>query len=50
MDEKGEATELILTGRGASDRIMEKSDLATEMKEIKHYHNLGVPPRKGIEN
>jgi ATP:corrinoid adenosyltransferase len=25
------------------------ADLVTEMKEIKHYYNQGVPAREGIE-
>ena len=43
-------TELILTGRCAPDEIIEAADLVTEMCEIKHYYNEGVPARKGIEN
>ena len=42
--------ELILTGRGATDAIVAKADLVTEMKEIKHYYQQGVPARKGIES
>lgn len=29
---------------------MEKADLVTEMKEIKHYYEKGVPARVGIES
>ena len=47
---KPEATELILTGRYASDELIEIADLVTEMKEIKHYYNAGVEARVGIEN
>jgi cob(I)alamin adenosyltransferase len=46
---KPEDMELILTGRNVPQEIMEIADLATEMKEIKHYFNAGVPARKGIE-
>lgn len=42
--------ELILTGRSASEELIRIADLVTEMKEIKHYYNAGVPPRKGIED
>lgn len=42
-------TELILTGRGASDEIIDAADLVTEMKEIKHYYSQGVIAREGIE-
>ncbi|WP_066504840.1 cob(I)yrinic acid a,c-diamide adenosyltransferase [Abyssisolibacter fermentans] len=42
--------ELILTGRYAPKEIIEAADLVTEMKEIKHYYNIGVEARKGIES
>jgi cob(I)alamin adenosyltransferase len=42
-------TELILTGRYAHPKIIKISDLASEIKEIKHYYNKGVKARKGIE-
>jgi cob(I)alamin adenosyltransferase len=41
--------ELVLTGRRAPDQIIEAADLVTEMKEIKHPFNKGIPARKGIE-
>jgi cob(I)alamin adenosyltransferase len=48
---KGEYVELILTGRGAPPELIERADLVTEMKEIKHYYQTkGVEARKGIEN
>ena len=46
---KKEETELILTGRYAPQELIEIADLVTEMKEIKHYYQLGVIARKGIE-
>lgn len=50
LDNKAEKTEVILTGRYAAPEIIEKADLVTEMREIKHYYTQGVPARKGIEN
>ncbi|MCF8262699.1 MAG: cob(I)yrinic acid a,c-diamide adenosyltransferase [Melioribacteraceae bacterium] len=47
---KPENIELILTGRYASNKIIEAADLVTEMKEIKHYYQKGVLSRTGIEN
>ena len=41
--------ELVITGRGASPRVIEIADLVTEMKPIKHYFQKGVPARVGIE-
>jgi len=46
---KPEEVELIITGRMADPRIIEKADLVTEMKEIKHYYQKGVQARDGIE-
>jgi cob(I)alamin adenosyltransferase len=34
--------EVVITGRYAAKEIIEKADLVTEMKEIKHYYNQGV--------
>jgi cob(I)alamin adenosyltransferase len=48
--QKPEQTEIIITGRYASDKLIEFADLVTEMKEIKHYYNQGVQARKGIES
>ncbi|MBU1652201.1 cob(I)yrinic acid a,c-diamide adenosyltransferase, partial [bacterium] len=47
IDKKPKNLELILTGRRATERVMEKADLVTEMKEIKHYYQQGVKARKG---
>jgi len=29
--------------------VIEKADLVTEMKAVKHYYEAGVPARVGIE-
>jgi len=50
LDLKSEKTEVILTGRYAPQEIIDRADLVTEMKEIKHYYNDGVNSRVGIEN
>lgn len=42
-------TELVITGRGASDQVIEKADLVTEMRPVKHYFQKGVAARIGIE-
>ncbi|PKL35471.1 MAG: cob(I)yrinic acid a,c-diamide adenosyltransferase [Spirochaetae bacterium HGW-Spirochaetae-1] len=41
--------ELVLTGRGATEDLMELCDLVTEMKEIKHYYREKIQARSGIE-
>ena len=47
---KHEATELVMTGRGATDALVSRADLVTEMREIKHYYQANVAPRRGIED
>jgi cob(I)alamin adenosyltransferase len=49
LDKKKEATEIIITGRYATPELIDKADLVTEMKEVKHYYNSGVEAREGIE-
>lgn len=49
MSARPQNIELVLTGRNADPRIVEAADLVTEMIEIKHYYNAGVPARLGIE-
>ena len=46
---KPEGVELVITGRDADPEIINKADLVTEMKEIKHYFQNGVAARVGIE-
>jgi len=41
--------EIVLTGRGATDELIELADLVTEMKNIKHPFDRGRPARRGIE-
>ncbi len=41
--------ELVLTGRYAPDEILVRADLVTEMAEVRHYYQRGVPARPGIE-
>ncbi len=48
-EDKSPAAELVLTGRHAHDRVIERADLVTEMRCIKHYFASGVPARVGIE-
>ena len=50
IDGRHEKTEVVLTGRGAPQDLIDKADLVTEMRAIKHYFTQGVKARKGIEN
>ncbi|NIP43254.1 MAG: cob(I)yrinic acid a,c-diamide adenosyltransferase, partial [candidate division Zixibacteria bacterium] len=49
IDMKPEGLELVITGRDALPEIIDKADLVTEMKAVKHYFNKGVNARVGIE-
>lgn len=49
IDKKPDNMELVLTGRNVPEEILERADLVTEMKDIKHYMDKGVPAREGIE-
>lgn len=46
---KPKKVELVLTGRGAPDEIIEMADLVTEMREVKHPYKQGIKARWGIE-
>ena len=41
--------EIVCTGRGAPKQLIEAADLVTEMRNVKHYFDTGVPAREGIE-
>jgi cob(I)alamin adenosyltransferase len=49
MTQKPVDVELVITGRGADARVIDKADLVTEMKAVKHYYQDGVAARTGIE-
>jgi cob(I)alamin adenosyltransferase len=49
VDRRPKPVELLLTGRRAPAEVMEKADLVTEMREVKHYYRDGVAARDGIE-
>lgn len=50
IDNRPKHVELVITGRCAHPKIIDKADLVTEMVEVKHYYNQGVMARKGIES
>jgi len=41
--------EVVLTGIKAPSELLKISDLATDMKKVKHYFDCGVSARRGIE-
>ena len=49
IDAKPPTCHLILTGRNAHPEIIERADLVTEMREIKHPYQKGQLAQKGID-
>jgi cob(I)alamin adenosyltransferase len=49
IDLRPAGVELVLTGRYAPESFIDRADLVTEMKEIKHYFAKGVRAREGVE-
>jgi cob(I)alamin adenosyltransferase len=49
LDTRPGDVDLVLTGRCAPQRLIERADLVTEMRCVKHYYTRGVTARDGIE-
>lgn len=49
LKNKPKEQHVVITGRYASDDLIELADLVTEMTEIKHPYNTGVKAQKGFE-
>lgn len=49
IKEKPRTVELVLTGRGATEKLIDSADYVTYMKDIKHPFTKGMAARKGIE-
>jgi cob(I)alamin adenosyltransferase len=49
IDKKPEETHLVLTGRGATERLIEKADLVTNMTLVKHPSQAGIPAQKFLD-
>lgn len=48
IEGRGE-TNIILTGRNAPREFMDRADLVTEMRNVKHPFDRGIKGRKGLE-
>lgn len=46
---KPEKLEVILTGQGPSDALIDAADYVSEILKLKHPFDCGIPSRKGIE-
>lgn len=49
IENKPKKTELVLTGRGATERVILMADYVTNMECVKHPYYQNIPSRKGIE-
>lgn len=49
ISNKPDSVNLVLTGNYAKDEVIEKADLVTEMREIKHPFKSGIKAKKGID-
>ncbi len=49
LENRAPGTEIVITGRYATQGLIDTADLVTEMKEIKHYYTRGIQAREGIE-
>lgn len=49
LDHRPTGLHLVLTGRGCPQSIIDRADLVTEMKEIKHPYQQGRKAEKGID-
>jgi len=49
LKNKPQSLEIVITGRNARQEIIEIAHLVSEIKPVKHYWNVGVTARKGIE-
>jgi cob(I)alamin adenosyltransferase len=49
INNKPESTELVLTGRGAPEALVDLADYVSDIKCIKHPFTKGIKARKGIE-
>ena len=49
LEKRPEDIEVVLTGRYAPKRLIERADVVTEMRCVKHYYEQGITARDGIE-
>ncbi|MBS3899374.1 MAG: cob(I)yrinic acid a,c-diamide adenosyltransferase [Dethiobacter sp.] len=49
LAEKPAQVDVVLTGRNASEEIMMRADLVSEVREIKHHYQAGIAAQKGVE-
>ena len=48
-EKDGRRCELVMTGRGAWDELIDAADLVSEITKVKHYYDEGHQARRGVE-
>jgi len=49
IDRKPPHVHLILTGRNAHERVLDRAHMVTEMRDVKHPYQQGILAQKGID-
>ncbi len=49
LDSRSEKTSVIVTGCGPEEKLIEKADIVTEMKKVKHIYDKGYLAKLGID-
>lgn len=49
IDQKPQQLDLVLTGHHATNELIKRADLVTEMTEIKHPFGKGIMAKKGVD-
>jgi len=49
IERRDPCVEVVLTGRGATQQLLDLADLVTEMKNVKHPLDQGLGGRRGID-
>ena len=49
LEARPERVHVICTGRNAHPRLVERADLVTEMREVKHPYTQGILAQRGID-
>jgi len=49
LDLRPSGMDVVLTGRHAHELILERADMVSEVREVKHHYSSGVQAREGIE-
>ncbi len=49
LDDKPADFHIVLTGRDAPPQLIDRADLVTEMREVKHPYQQGILAQKGID-